>query len=294
MKFMSYKTTSLELAKSLRMTSAFNKYSNLTQRIIAAFIGAIIIVAALILGPWYYFVVFILILVTTQLEFYKLVGLDGMIPLKTFGTFSGISLFTLTFLIEGGYLRNEYYYSMFPILACVYLIYLYRKRVTKPFRGIAFTFLGIIYVAVPFSLLNVILYHRGEYTFEILIGALFLLWANDTGAYFAGVRYGRRKLFERVSPKKSWEGSLGGFVLSLGMAYALFRFTDVFTLTQWMSMAVIMVIGGTYGDLVESLFKRSMEIKDSGRLIPGHGGFLDRFDGLLLSAPFITAFLKIF
>jgi phosphatidate cytidylyltransferase len=276
------------------MTSGFNKYSNLTQRIIAALFGAIIIISSLFLGPWYYFVVFILILFITQLEFYKLVGLDGMIPLKTFGTFSGSMLFLLSFLIESNQIDPKYYYLMFPILAGVYLIYLYRKRVTKPFRGIAFTFLGIIYVAVPFSLLNMIIFHRGEYTFELLLGALLLLWANDTGAYFAGVRYGRRKLFERVSPKKSWEGSLGGFVLSLSMAYALYSFTDVFTLGQWFSMAIIMVIGGTYGDLVESLFKRSMEIKDSGRLIPGHGGFLDRFDGLLLSAPFITAFLKIF
>ncbi len=277
------------------MTSLFSKYSNLTQRIIAAFIGAILIVTGLLLGPWYYFVIFLLICLITQLEFYKLVGLDGMIPLKTFGTFSGMVLFTLTFLVESGVLDPKFYYLMFPILAGVYLIYLYRKRVTKPFRGIAFTFLGIIYVAVPFSLLNIIVYHSGEYTFEILLGALLLLWSNDTGAYFAGVRYGKRKLFERVSPKKSWEGSLGGFALSMLMAYTLHALTEgVFSLQEWFMMAVIISIGGTYGDLVESLFKRSIEIKDSGRLIPGHGGFLDRFDGLLLSAPFIVAFLKIF
>lgn len=276
------------------MTSPFSKYSNLTQRIIAALIGVIIIVTAMVWGPWYYFGVFLLICLLTQLEFYKLVGLDGMIPLKTFGTFSGMLLFTLTFLVEGGLLTADFYYLMFPVLAGVYLIYLYRKRVTKPFRGIAFTFLGIIYVAVPFSLLNVIIFHPGEYTFEILLGAMFLLWSNDTGAYFAGVRYGKRKLFERVSPKKSWEGSLGGFILSLIMAYVISNFSQVFTTGEWIAMGVIISIGGTYGDLVESLFKRSIEIKDSGRLIPGHGGFLDRFDGLLLSAPFIVTFLKIF
>jgi len=276
------------------MTSPFSKYNNLTQRIIAALIGVFVIVASLLAGPWYYYITFLFICLITQLEFYKLVGLDGMIPLKTFGTFSGLALFTLTFLVEGGTLPSKYYFLMFPIIAGVYLIYLYRKRVTKPFRGIAFTFLGIIYVAVPFSLLNVIVFHPGEYTSEILLGSLFLLWSNDTGAYFAGVRYGKRKLFERVSPKKSWEGSLGGFVLSLIMAYVISRLTGVFTLGEWITMGIIVSIGGTYGDLVESLFKRSIEIKDSGRLIPGHGGFLDRFDGLLLSAPFIVAFLKIF
>ncbi len=276
------------------MTSLFSKYNNLTQRIIAALIGVLIIVVALIAGPWFYFTIFLFICLITQLEFYKLVGLDGMIPLKTFGTFSGMAFFTLTFLVESGRIGPDFYFLVFPILAGVYLIYLYRKRVTKPFRGIAFTFLGIIYVAVPFSLLNVIIFHPGEYTFEILLGALLLLWSNDTGAYFAGVRYGKRKLFERVSPKKSWEGSLGGFVLSLVMAYVLSNFSQVFTTGEWIAMGVIISIGGTYGDLVESLFKRSIEIKDSGRLIPGHGGFLDRFDGLLLSAPFIVTFLKIF
>jgi phosphatidate cytidylyltransferase len=205
-----------------------------------------------------------------------------------------MSLFTLSFLIEADIIHNKFYFLVFPIVVLIYLIYLYKKTELKPFRGIAFTFLGIIYVAIPFSLLNVIAFSNGTYAYELILGSLLILWSNDTGAYFAGVRYGRRKLFERVSPKKSWEGSLGGFILAMGMAYTISHFTNVLMPWQWFCVGVIIVICGTYGDLVESLFKRSIEIKDSGRLIPGHGGFLDRFDGLLLSAPFITAFLKIF
>lgn len=276
------------------MTSILNKYSNLTQRIIVGVLGAIIVISSVCYGEWSYFIILFSICTVTQLEFYKLVGLDGLLPLKTFGTFCGLCLFTLSFFIESGRISEKYYYAIFPLAALVYLIYLYKKRDVKPFRGIAFTFLGIIYVAVPFSLLNVIAFFQGEYVFELILGSLLILWANDTGAYFAGVRYGRRKLFERVSPKKSWEGSVGGLVLALSMAYGLHSTTDVLMLWQWMTIGLIVIIGGTYGDLVESLFKRSIEIKDSGRLIPGHGGFLDRFDGLLLSAPFITTFLKIF
>ena len=276
------------------MTSILNKYSNLTQRIIAALIGSLIIITGICYSEWSYFIIFFAICTATQLEFYKLVGLDGMLPLKTYGTFCGLSIFSLTFFIESGRIDSRYYFAVFPLAALIYLIYLYKKKEVKPFRGIAFTFLGILYVAMPFSLLNVIAFALGEYTFELILGALLILWANDTGAYFTGVRFGRRKLFERVSPKKSWEGSMGGMVLALAMSYALFYYTDVLLLWQWLSIGLIIIIGGTYGDLVESLFKRSIEIKDSGRLIPGHGGFLDRFDGLLLSAPFITTFLKIF
>lgn len=276
------------------MTSILSKYSNLTQRIIAAIIGAILICFGLYYSQWMYFSIFLFICIITQLEFYKLVGLDGMLPLKTFGSFSGGLVFTLSYFVEGGYLDQKYYYAVFPLGALIYLIYLYRKDEVKPFRGIAFTFLGILYVAIPFSLLNVIAFSQHTYAWELILGSMLILWTNDTGAYFTGVRYGKRKLFERVSPKKSWEGSLGGFILAMGMAYTLSHFTTVLMPWQWFCIGLIIIICGTYGDLVESLFKRSIEIKDSGRLIPGHGGFLDRFDGLLLSAPFISAFLKIF
>jgi len=276
------------------MTSILNKYNNLTQRIIAAVLGAFIIIGGIYYSSWTYLLVFLFISAVTQLEFYKLVGLDGMLPLKTFGTICGSLIFTLTFFIESGFIANKYYFLLFPVAACAFLIYLYKKDDKKPFTGIAFTFLGIMYVAIPFALLNVIAFHKGYYEFELILGSLLILWANDTGAYFAGVRFGKRKLFERVSPKKSWEGSVGGSVLAGAMAYTISEVTQSEPLISWLCIGVIVVIGGTYGDLVESLFKRSIEIKDSGRLIPGHGGFLDRFDGLLLAAPFITAFLKIF
>jgi phosphatidate cytidylyltransferase len=174
------------------------------------------------------------------------------------------------------------------------MIKLYKKFERKPFTNIAFTFLGIFYVAVPFALLNIATFENGFYNFEIIFGCLFILWATDTGAYFAGTFFGKRKLFERISPKKSWEGALGGAVLAFIFALVIARYFDTLEFWQWMGIASIIVVGGIYGDLVESLLKRSIEIKDSGTSLPGHGGFLDRFDGLLISAPFIVAFLEIF
>lgn len=276
------------------MTSILNRFNNLTQRIIAAIIGAPILLFLTIYSPYTYFCIFFILTLLTQMEFYKLVRLHGILPLRFLGTFVGAMIFCLTFFVETGQIDGKYAFLIFPLMATIFFIKLYKKNEKNPFTNIGFTFLGIIYVAVPFSLLNLIAFSRGAYQWEIIIGLLLILWASDTGAYFAGVNFGKTKLFERVSPKKSWEGSVGGALTALAMAYGLSMYFTVLPLWEWLSVSVIIIVAGTYGDLVESLFKRSMEIKDSGRSIPGHGGFLDRFDGLLLSVPFIIVFLKLF
>jgi len=178
------------------------------------------------------------------------------------------------------------------IIGIRFLIKLYKKE-DKPFTQVAFTFLGIIYVSVPFSLLSVIAFHSSEYRFQIVIGMLFILWASDTGAYFSGILFGKKKLFERISPKKTWEGSIGGALLALVFAYGFSVYFKDLSLAQWFVAASLIVIAGIYGDLVESLFKRSIAIKDSGKSIPGHGGFLDRFDGLLLASPFVAVYISL-
>lgn len=282
------------------MTSSIRKYSNLTQRIITGLIGAAAIIGSICLGPWTYFAMFLLICTLALMEFYKLAGLDGLAPQKTFGVLCGMVIFAASFLIEKGEISYRYYFLIFPLVSCVYMIKLYKKFERKPFTNIAFTFLGIFYVSVPFALLNVAVFDEGYYNYQILFGSLFILWASDTGAYFAGTRFGKSKLFERISPKKSWEGFFGGALLAFAFAVALpYAFESIngnstLSALDWIIVGVIIVVGGTFGDLVESLLKRSIEIKDSGDSLPGHGGFLDRFDGLLISAPFIVVYLELF
>ena len=276
------------------MTSSITKYNNLTQRIITGLLGSAAIITGVSINEWTYCLIFFIICLFSLLEFYKLAGLDGLVPQKTFGTVCGVAIYLLSFFIEKGSISYRYYFLIFPIVSCVYMIKLYKKFERKPFTNIAFTFLGIFYVAVPFALLNIAVFEGSVYNYEIIFGCLFILWASDTGAYFAGTFFGKRKLFERISPKKSWEGFFGGAALALIFAYGLAQFFHSITLLQWIVIGVIIIIGGTFGDLVESLLKRSIEIKDSGTSIPGHGGFLDRFDGLLISAPFIVAYLEIF
>lgn len=276
------------------MQKPFKQYSNLTQRIITGLAGSAVIITGIVYSPWTYFAIFAFITVITLLEFYKLSGLDGMIPQKTFGTICGLLIFCASFFIEMEHISWRYYFLIFPLISCVYMIKLYKKFERKPFTNIAFTILGIFYVAMPFALLNIAAFENGNYNYEIMLGCLLILWANDTGGFIAGTLFGKTKLFERISPKKSWEGAVGGAVLGLLFAWGISYYFVTLAFWQWMVISVLIVIGGDYGDLVESLLKRSIEIKDSGDSLPGHGGFLDRFDGLLISAPFIVAFLEIF
>ena len=275
------------------MRLTLNRYNNLTQRLITGLIGAGLVIYASYFSEWTYLLVFLAICCFSIIEFYRLTGLEGMLPLKYIGTMNALLIFFLSFLIEKGILNSKFYFMIFPSIALIFLIKLYKKE-KKPFTNIAYTLLGIIYVGLPFALLNISVYADGTYNYQIIIGILLLLWASDTGGYIVGVLFGRTKLFERVSPKKSWEGMIGSFILAMIIATLLGNYFSVMTVFQWYVVAVIMVVAGTYGDLVESLFKRSIEIKDSGTSLPGHGGFLDRFDGLLISIPFIVFLLKVF
>ena len=277
------------------MNKKLQSMSNLQQRVIAAVIAVPFLIFCIVYSDWTFYGLFALIAIFAQLEFYKLLGLSGNAPLKYYGTFCGFVLVSVTYLIEKGVIAESNYYILSPLMASIFFIKLYKSKDDKPFRNIAYTFLGVIYVALPFALVIILAFlELNTFSWQKPLGCLFLLWASDTGAYFAGTKFGKTKLFERVSPKKSWEGSIGGFIASMIVSYILSRYFLDLKVWQWFGCGAIIVVAGTYGDLVESLFERSIKIKDSASTIPGHGGFLDRFDGLLLSIPFIITFLKLF
>lgn len=268
--------------------------TNLQQRVIAAVVAVPFIIVLILYADWTFALLLTFISAMTQREFYKLLGLDGFAPLTTYGTVVGCLICALAYFAEKGIISTDNYFLICPASSMIFLIKLYKHSDRKPFTNIGFTFLGIIYVAMPFALLIVLALRGSQFHPTIIVGCLFLLWATDIGAYFAGTYFGRRKLFERVSPKKSWEGALGGAAAAALIALGLAVWDNELRPWQWYCVGAIIVVTGTYGDLVESLFKRSIAIKDSGSSIPGHGGFLDRFDGLLLAAPFIVTFLKLF
>lgn len=271
-----------------------NKFSDLRRRVLSALLGVTVIVTGLVLGEWTYFVVFLAIALFSLWEFYRLVKLQKYLPIRVLGVSLGGLLFIMSFLIEREHWNSNYYFVLFPLASLSLVVKLYKKSDTNPMINIALFYLGITYVALPFALMNMVVFYHKTYSYQILLGLLLIIWSSDTGAYFFGTIFGKTKLFQRISPKKSWEGLLGGALIALGMATLLSQYYTDLLMWEWWIVAIIVVVVGTYGDLVESLFKRSLEIKDSGASIPGHGGFLDRFDSLILAVPFIVMFLKLF
>ena len=190
------------------------------------------------------------------------------------------------------------------LVSIIYLMVaeLYLKN-EDPIHSWAYTMMAQIYIALPFSLLNTLAFHlapQGYVAYDALLplSVFVFLWMNDTGAYLCGSLLGKHKLFPRISPGKSWEGSIGGGILVIAVAVLVWYLADQYQLNQlglsaveWAGLGLTVVIFGTWGDLVESLFKRTLGIKDSGNILPGHGGMLDRFDSSLLSIPAAVVYL---
>jgi phosphatidate cytidylyltransferase len=233
---------------------------------------------------------FFVITVLGLWEFYKLSEKAGNNPQKRAGTFAGALLFASNAVIVGGDFDKRLLALNIPFLFIIFMIELFLKK-ENPFGNIAITFLGVVYVALPFSLLHHILNFNGNYNYEILFGCWLILWSNDSGAYLSGSAFGNRKLLPRVSPGKSWEGSIGGAFIAFLVTYIISGWYTSLNRTDWFIIASILIIIGTLGDLVESLYKRSIGVKDSGTLLPGHGGILDRFDSLLMAIPFVFTYL---
>jgi len=251
-------------------------------------------VAVLLGCTWYsqysFSILFFIVTILGLWEFYTLNEKSGSKPQKIAGTLAGAFLFATNSCVALGGCDPRFLVLNLPVLFLVFILELFRKK-ENPFANIAFTFLGVFYVALPFSLLNHILTISGSYSYEILFGCWFILWCNDSGAYLAGSAFGKNKLFPRVSPGKSWEGSIGGAIIAYVIAFIISGWYTSISRADWYVIAGILVVIGTLGDLAESLYKRSLGVKDSGTLLPGHGGILDRFDSLLMAIPFVFGYL---
>ena len=210
-------------------------------------------------------------------------------PNRIAGSLLGLALFLSFAFFQIDWLSAKYLLMSVPFITVIFLWELYRKA-ENPFMNIAYTFFGVIFAVLPFLFFFSLGFLDGSYNYHYPLGFLILLWSSDTGAYLIGRSFGKTKLFERHSPKKTWEGFFGGMGLSILAAFILSQFFQGIEAWQWIISAVIIAAFGTYGDLSESMLKRSYQIKDSGTILPGHGGLLDRFDGLLLAAPLVYVF----
>ncbi|HXB14006.1 MAG TPA: phosphatidate cytidylyltransferase [Bacteroidia bacterium] len=266
--------------------------SNFWKRAITGALFLVVMIGGIVWNYWSFYALFFIISMLGLAEFYKLLSTAGIQPQKWVGIIIGALIFLLV-VVDATLNKYMVFALAFPFIASIFFVELYREKAT-PFQNIALTILGLVYVLMPFAAWVSYLYPaRGIYNYHLILGYFVILWTNDTGAYLTGSAFGRHKLWERISPKKTWEGFIGGLLLSMGVAYLLSHYYTELNPILWVLIGFIVSVFGTLGDLVESMFKRSIDVKESGGILPGHGGILDRFDGVLLSTPFVIGLLYI-
>jgi phosphatidate cytidylyltransferase len=263
--------------------------TNLQLRWITALVAIPFLLAGLYYTQYGYAIIFSAIPLLCLNEFYTLVAKTGAHPSHRRGmVLASLGLF-LIFSHLAWDLPTKFLAICLPQAALIFIDKLFHKNHHNPLQDLALTLFGLVYCVVPFVMLHLATYRSGAYSWQIPIGILLLAWASDTSAFFVGRAWGKHKLFARHSPNKTWEGFSGGFIASLLVAAGLsFTFLELKPIV-WILIGILVSVAGTLGDLVESMIKRSLHIKDSGSALPGHGGFLDRFDGLLLALPFVCS-----
>lgn len=281
-----------------------DRMKDLSVRTLSGIALAAIVIGATLWSKWSFGALMFVVVIGGTAEFYRLCRRCGIAPMEGIGIVSAAGLFLLSFHIFMQFGDNGVQPStgaavlgtilfLLLMVPTAFVCELWRKSAT-PIVNVAATFTGVLYVALPVSLLIYVplLFASGEWQPWIMLCYIFIIWVNDVFAYLVGVCFGKHRMCSRISPKKSWEGFLGGVTASVaaGVVCGYLLGGDMFV---WGVLALIVSVTGVAGDFVESLFKRSAEVKDSGAIMPGHGGFLDRFDAMLISAPYAFVYLLI-
>ena len=278
--------------------------NNFIQRAITGIIFVGVLIGCILGGPISFTLLFALITALTIHEFGVIISKQPDVEInKPICMLAGVFLFFgFAYLgVMPGQTEILIPYLFLIIYLLVSELYLKKKN---PLNNWAYAMMSQIYIALSFAMLNVLAYHsignEGELSHyqvqynPILPLSIFIFtWINDTGAYCTGMLFGKHRLFERISPKKSWEGSIGGGVFSIIAAIVMAHYFPFMSISIWIGLALTVVIFGTLGDLTESLLKRTIGIKDSGNILPGHGGMLDRFDSTLMAVPAAVVYLYI-
>ena len=269
----------------------------LITRTITGIVLVLVMLTAIMASQYSFALLFLIILTASIYEFTNLFKQSEVQPNKFFAYSVSIILFATTFLIAKGIIEIKYFLGLLPFFLMIMAAELYRKK-DKVAENIAVTIFSIIYLAIPISLISFLVFPEilsaNAYTPKLLIALFSLIWIYDSGAYLVGVSIGKHRLFERISPKKSWEGAIGGTLIAIAASYFISGFIPEIKLIHWIAISILTVVSSTFGDLTESMFKRYFGIKDSGNILPGHGGVLDRFDSLFFAAPVFVVYLKLF
>ncbi len=271
--------------------------SNFVQRTITGILFVVILVGCILLTPISFGILFALISALSVYEFGQLMDKSKQVAInKKITSLAGAYLFLAVMAFCTGATDAQVFLPYLLLLLYLMITELYLKK-ENPLGNWAFTMLSQLYIALPFALLNILAFHNDvasssvSYNPVLPLSVFVFIWLSDTGAYCVGSLIGKHRLFERISPKKSWEGSIGGGVFSIASSLVFAHYFPFLHLAEWMGLAFTVVVFGTWGDLTESLMKRQLGIKDSGNILPGHGGMLDRFDSALMAIPAAVIYL---
>lgn len=272
---------------------------NLIIRALTGIIFVVVLISAIYIHPIFSLILFCIITGLTLWEFGGLVKhYENANLQRTVNVLGGVYLFIATFVYANGLTDGKIFlpYLLFIMLTMIAELY---YKAPNPINNWAFTLFAQVYCAGSFSILNFIGAEPGtpgvmSYTPLFIMAIFIFVWLDDTGAYLVGSLIGKHKLFERISPKKSWEGFFGGLILALASSQAFAWFAPEINRMNWLGLAATVVLFGTWGDLIESLLKRTLGVKDSGNVLPGHGGMLDRFDSVMLAVPASYIYIELF
>ena len=280
------------------------RVQNLIVRTLTGIIFIAVMIGGILHSPLTFGLLFLLITVLSVWELTGIVNRRADVSVnRMITTVAGGCLFVGFFGYAAGIAGAGVLFVPW-LLSILYLMIteLYLQR-ESPLNNWAYTMLAQVYVALPFSLLcllefigsglTVVKLTEGATGAWLVMAIYLFLWCNDTGAYCVGSLIGKHKLFPRISPGKSWEGSIGGGVLCIAVSQVIAYYQPILAPMEWLLFALVVVVFGTWGDLSESLLKRQIGIKDSGRILPGHGGMLDRFDSSLMAIPAVVLYLYI-
>lgn len=264
--------------------------NNFTKRTLTGLLFTVALVVSLATSQYSMLVMTVVIAIICITEYYNMVKQLETRPQYATGYIIALTIIGLSFLISKQLIPVESCLLIIPLTASVFIIQLYQKH-KKPIENIGFTFLPIIHVAMPLSLLILLSLKGNHYDYQISLGILFMIWASDTFAYLVGILIGRTPLFPRISPKKSWEGLIGGVIATFLTSQLISTYWHTLNPMQWGILSIIVAVTGIWGDLIESMIKRAANVKDSGTILPGHGGLLDRFDSFFMVMPFAFTYI---
>ena len=271
--------------------------SNFLQRAITGILFVGVLVGCILYDPWTFSALFVVISALTIREFGHLINqVEGVSINKNITMLAGVYLYMAVMAFCTNLSGSKIFLPYLLLIMYLMISELYLKK-ENPVMNWAYSMLSQLYIALPFAMLNVLSFHTSpmdtsvSYNPILPLSVFVFIWLSDTGAYCVGSLIGRHRLFERISPKKSWEGSIGGGIVAIGSSFIFAHYFPIMNMAEWAGLALIVVIFGTWGDLTESLLKRQLHIKDSGAILPGHGGMIDRFDSALIAIPAAEVYL---